>query len=51
MSVPMRKDEPDEDITAELITADLAQGKRPVASVASAVASEDRARPFPANNR
>jgi hypothetical protein len=47
----MRKDALDEDITAELTTADLAQGKRPVASqvaspVASPVASEDRARAF-----
>ena len=40
MSAPRRKDEPDEDIAAELTTADLAQGKRPVAS-------EDRARAFP----
>ena len=40
MSVPMRKDALDEDITAELSTADLAQSKRPVAS-------EDRARAFP----
>jgi len=56
----MRKDSTDEDITAELSTADLAQGKRPVASVPSAVTSpvpstvtsaapsEDRVRPFPA---
>lgn len=48
MSVPMRKDALDEDITAELTTADLAQAKRPVASsVASPVASEDRPRAFP----
>jgi hypothetical protein len=56
MSVPVRKDALDEDITAELTIADLAQSKRPVASsvaspvassVASQVASEDRARAFP----
>jgi len=50
MSVPMRpmrpirKDALDEDITAELTTADLVQGMRPVSSP---VASEDRARAFP----
>ena len=63
MSVAMRKDSTDEDITAELTTADLAQGKRPVASVpsavtspvpptvTSAVSSEDRVRPFPAEQQ
>jgi hypothetical protein len=60
----MRKDSVDEDITAELTTADLAQGKRPVASasasavpsagpsaVPSAVRSEDRGKPFPAEQQ
>src|SRR5258706_12726097 len=64
MSVPMRKDSADEDITAELTTADLVQGKRPVASastsavpstgpsaVPSAVPSEDREKPFPAEQQ
>ena len=42
MSVPMRKDDFEEDLT----TADLAQGKRPAASPApSPVPSEDRPKP------